>query len=100
MTGTIISGTLRLQELMPAFLTALDQVAPAVGAQLAVLPFGFIPAHAMEDDGDEWWDGEECAARYTELSDALEEHAPDGTVFGAHPGDGADFGFWPAEMMA
>lgn len=28
---------------------------------------------------------------------AMEDHAPDGSYFGAHPGDGADFGYWPSE---
>ena len=34
-----------------------------------------------------------------ELTDKLESAAPEGTYFGAHWGDGSDFGFWPEEIL-
>jgi hypothetical protein len=34
-----------------------------------------------------------------EIWDAMNEIAPDGYYFGAHEGDGADYGFWFAEEL-
>ena len=96
-TGTISYGTLRTQDLLPTFLDTLRDIAPAHYEQLMVSPFGAIPAYAQEDDESEWWSSEDAADLLSELSDALDEHAPEGHCFGAHPGDGADFGFWPTE---
>lgn len=67
--GTIISGTLKLEDLLPAFATAAGE------------PF---------DPQGDWIELER-------LVDVLNEQAPEGYYFGAHPGDGADFGFWPAD---
>lgn len=34
---------------------------------------------------------------WDEIFDALNDYAPEGTYFGAHPDDGASFGFWSIE---
>jgi len=91
--GSISHGTLRPQDLIPAFLDAVETYAPAM-----IAPFPFVPAH-VEDGGDssDWWDSEEAQGKLDELFDILSEHAPDGCYFGAHEGDGSDFGFWPID---
>ena len=97
-TGTISHGTLRPQDLIPAFLDALRAVALAAYAAAMAQPDGFAirVIDAPADDSD-WWHGDEAQALLERLTDALESSAPEGHYFGAHPGDGSDFGFWPIE---
>lgn len=95
----IVHGTMRAQDLLPAFMQALAILAPAAHAQLTChsgMPR--IPSHALEDETAEWWQSEECSWLLNEeLWDALNEHAPEGFYFGAHEGDGACYGFWRCE---
>ena len=93
--GTVIHGSLRTQELIPAFLDLAREYAPEHYAQLCALPFGPIPAYAAEDEDADWWHSDDAAYLLDELYNLLDEHAPDYCTFGAHDGDGSDFGFWP-----
>ena len=94
---SISHGTLRLQDLLPAFLDAVEEYAPSHYEAIALQSFSFIPSHVL-DEGDDsrWWDSEEAQWKLEELTSILEEHAPEGCYFGAHEGDGSDFGFWQA----
>jgi len=95
--GTISHGTLRPQDLIPAFLEALRTVNPAAYAQIT-LGSGHapIPSHALEDEDAQWW-YEDAQWILEDLIERLMESAPEGTYFGTHEGDGSDFGFWPLE---
>lgn len=95
-TGSIIHGTHRTQDLIPAFLDALREVAPSAHEQFILS--GGVPAYvADEGDSSGWWDTQAAAYMLDDLYEALDAHAPDGHYFGAHPGDGSDFGFWSVE---
>lgn len=95
--GTISAGTLRAQDLVPAFEAALRIYHPAAYTQLLTLPFDRVPGDARGDSQHEFW-GTEAADDYVaELISALDEACDPGVYFGAHPGDGADFGFWCVE---
>ena len=48
----------------------------------------------MEDKDTEWWDSEEAIMLLDALFDTLDAYSPEDYYFGAHPGDGSDFGFW------
>lgn len=95
--GSIIFGTHRLVDLVPAFMDALDSLNPDAAARIRAEyaeVLDAIDAHTGVLDVDV---GEDGTFLVEDLIDALNEYAPDGTYFGAHPGDGADFGFWPID---
>ena len=94
---SIIHGTGRFQDTIPAMMEALRTISPEHYAGLMVSPFGAIPAYAMEDDDAEWWESDLAWEVYTDLEGLLNECAPEGFYFGAHPGDGSDLGFWAVE---
>lgn len=91
---SIIHGTLRSCDLIPVFLDLLKSLRPAEYEALMFNPFPAIPAYAAQDDNSEWWEGEESYDLLSRLFDLLDEEAPEGYMFGAHEGNGSDFGFW------
>lgn len=95
LVGTVISGTHRTQDLIPAFLETLQAVDPAGYTQWAfTAPFGIVPGYAQEDPDSEWWSSDDAAWTVEALIEALDAAAPAELYFGAHEADGADYGFW------
>ena len=94
LNSSVSCGTLRKQDLIPAFLDALADVDPMAYAQLVLMPFGPVPGYAQDDASSDWWDSEDASFLLESLFDALSDAAPEGFYFGAIEGDGSDFGFW------
>jgi hypothetical protein len=99
--GSISSGTLRTEDLLVAFADELEHHVQRNAEEwcsrrgrkrrdelLALVTE--TRDGSIEDEGDL------ADAVLEELQDALGEFAPPYTYFGAHEGDGADFGYWPA----
>lgn len=88
--AVVSSGTHRNQDLLPAFLGALDDLDPGTARALRA---EYAPVLQAVDDGSEP-DPDATQWLYEALYDALDAAGPDGTYFGAIEGDGACFGFW------
>lgn len=95
--GTISHGTLLERHLIPTFLSILREHDPE-NAERLIEDYGQAFIDRCVDGLDYSLVGEMERQSYLldDLFEALEAIAPDGHYFGAHPGDGSDFGFWPA----
>ena len=86
---SVSHGTMRSEDLIPAFLDVLKQYAPDnYDAYVKANP-EVLDLDGMDDETLSWV--------VEELFDELDKIAPEGTYFGAHPGDGSDYGFWSVE---
>lgn len=94
-------GTLKNVDLANTFKEFLKKHAPERYAEVASswihvcmaldLPELYAQVHEAEIFQDD------LALFLDALFYELDEASPDGCYFGAHPGDGSDFGFWPHE---
>ena len=83
--GSVIHGTMRKEDLIPCFVELLHNLGERDG-ELDEISYRMIRPRYFES---------RCAFYDLEdLFDALDEFSPEGAYFGAHPGDGSDFGFW------
>lgn len=98
--GSVSTGTLRPEDLIPAFICEIDALVEAMtfldGADERVYvqaigkiqdKLGAIEARGIAGDESDCW-------TLDELGDLLDFIAPDGLHFSSHEGDGADFGWW------
>jgi hypothetical protein len=90
--STIIRGTHRPQDLIPAFMDVIQDTAEYTAILFSTPPVCSDPT--AEDWDERWVDEETLWFLNEELWDTLSLYAPEGYYFGAHEGDGSDFGYW------
>ena len=97
--GTVPRGTLRPYDLFHAFADALSVVHPEAYQQAMFPACGFhlVRGDVVDDENHPWWKTDDALDVVDMLSEALNEAAPKGYYFGAHPGDRSDLGFWKEE---
>lgn len=104
--GSISHATLRTEDLLSAFSSELESLIFLNGDYFSQ-PENFADRDRLNnlvgeaqdqwtEDGTELEDESIAQELVTELEDALCEFAPPYCYFGAHCGDGSDFGFWPS----
>lgn len=95
LTGSISTGTLRYEHVIPKMLDALRELSPA--------RHGLVQdqhAELLDNlDPEVWDDGhvEDIVTLFDRIADEIAATLPEGWYFGTHPGDGADFGVWQVE---
>ena len=89
--GTVSHATARWEDLIPAFTDFLREI-----GQGNVFSKEECPNHqqAERSVGTVYADLDEILS---DLFDAIDDYVPEGYYFGAHPGDGSDYGIWPVE---
>lgn len=93
--GSVSSGTMREEDLIPAFTDELERLALANHNRQHLVKVAELRG---EMDKPGYYDTDEASFDLNEtLFDALNEYALPYFYFGAHPGDGADYGFWLSE---
>lgn len=99
--GSVSSGTMRPEDLIPAFLDVADglRLSKADRAKVRALRARVNEGTAAdEEDGTEgdYFASDGAQEDLSDLFDLLNNYAPPFAYFGANEGDWSDYGFWPS----
>jgi len=108
--GTISHGTMRVQDTMPALLSALDGIRLSAadrqtcsGVEQSFDAWIAVDAEAYRAVSGPWDADDLLCDLEIEMNDTLlplaESYVPDYCYVGSHPGDGSDLGVWVCEDL-
>lgn len=97
--GSVSSGTMQPEDLIPTFLETLGDLArtPLAIRSQRKRHLELIRYIQRRVNRKDYYTTEESGYDLEELTDVLNEYAAPYFYFGSHPGDGADYGFWLSE---
>lgn len=90
--GTVSHGTMREQDLIPAFVSELKNQKPLKREHAKL-----VREIEARMDAEDYYESEDASFDLEALFDALDEYCAEYFYFGAHPGDGSDYGYWLSE---
>ena len=93
--GSISSGTLRSEDLIPEFLWELKQQPNLTEEHSRIAKV--IEDNMTDENYPDYFESEAAAFNLEALFDALDTYCLPYFYFGSCPGDGADFGYWLSE---
>lgn len=93
--GSISSGMMSKEDLIPIFLTEAIDICLNDKRDEYIGAIKEIQQRIKDMDWDTYIESEESDWDLESLFDILDSIAPENHYFGAHEGDGADYGFWP-----
>jgi len=96
--GTVVHGTLLIEDIIPPCLLTLEEIDREAYIELVCdypKQATFLASKDRRAFRPSMLDGMDDMLR--DLFDALNERSPEGFYFGSHSGDAADFGFFPSE---
>ncbi len=94
--GSVSSGTMRTEDLIPSFLWEAQHLAPTQDERKQV---NAIRKASDVNEDAEYWQSVGVGYDLEALFDILNNHCPPYMYFGSHTGDGADYGVWLSETF-
>ena len=96
--GTVSSGTMREEDLIPDFCWELKNLAKQTGIcnrKTRAQHLRTVREIEKRMEQEDYFESEDASYDLNEsLFDALNDYAGPYFYFGSHPGDGSDYGFW------
>lgn len=86
-------ATMRPEDLIPCFIDVIRDIARDESGIILKIDTLEMDMENTED----YYETENADWDLETLFDILDDLAPEGYYFGAHPGDGSDYGFWQVE---